>query len=95
MWTIWAAICKMSSICAVSGVCEPFCVGGTKLLRHLLAGTRNMPSQKGKRAKGDQMTEQQPKTVRYQASVSRFVSVDSVRYLQLVASLRYQLSAGF
>jgi hypothetical protein len=31
-------------------------------LRHLLAGTRNMPSQKGKRAKGAQMTEQQPKT---------------------------------
>jgi hypothetical protein len=33
-----------------------------KTLRHLLAGTRNMPSQKGKRAKGVQMTEQQPKT---------------------------------
>ena len=31
-------------------------------MRHLLAGTRNMPSQKGKRAKGVQMTEQQPKT---------------------------------
>jgi hypothetical protein len=30
-------------------------------MRHLLAGTRNMPSQKGKRAKGVQMTEQQPK----------------------------------
>jgi hypothetical protein len=26
--TIWADICKMSSICAVSGVCEPSCVGG-------------------------------------------------------------------
>jgi hypothetical protein len=34
----------------------------TRTLRHLLAGTRNMPSQKGKRAKGVQMTEQQPKT---------------------------------
>jgi hypothetical protein len=34
----------------------------TRTLRHLLAGTRNMPSQKGKRAKGIQMTEQQPKT---------------------------------
>jgi hypothetical protein len=33
-----------------------------RTLRHLLAGTRNMPSQKGKRAKGVQMTEQQPKT---------------------------------
>jgi hypothetical protein len=29
---------------------------------HLLAGTRNMPSQTGERAKGVQMTEQQPKT---------------------------------
>jgi hypothetical protein len=35
--------------------------GVTRTLRHLLAGTRNMPSQKGKRAKGVQMTEQQPK----------------------------------
>ena len=34
----------------------------TTTLRHLLAGTRNMSSQKGKRAKGVQMTEQQPKT---------------------------------
>jgi hypothetical protein len=51
MSTIWAAICKMSSIDDV-----------TRPLRHLLAGTRNMPSQKGKRAKGVQMTEQQPKT---------------------------------
>ena len=33
----------------------------TTTLRHLLAGTRNMSSQKGKRAKGVQMTEQQPK----------------------------------
>jgi hypothetical protein len=33
----------------------------TRTLRHLLAGTRNMPSQKGKRAKSVQMTEQQTK----------------------------------
>jgi hypothetical protein len=42
----------------------PTICGVTRTLRHLLAGTRNMPSQKGKRAKGVQMTEQQPKTPR-------------------------------
>ena len=30
-------------------------------MRHLLTGTRNMPSQKDNRAKGVQMTGQQPK----------------------------------